>query len=163
MRAIMKIECKTDNVFLGFLHVMGAKYLAIKEDKPFMLSSENMTFTRRMEHLRQQLLGSLSKLDKLKPEIQAGKITIDFSPGRPDAEEHQENGGFVNFDMNGTKEEVEEWTRIGMFQKAELLTVKKWLGVKVEYPSSQSAVPSLLESPSSEAPQDSIPTPPTTG
>lgn len=123
-KATLIIHIKSRTLFKYLSKVVMAKYLAILGKKTNFLAEWNM-LKRTFSNMCNDLRGLMWMIDgSMKSAIAEGRVII--------IDEETKVGGDIRFDLQGTPEEIDEWTNQDKARvKAAMPAIKKWIEVEV--------------------------------
>lgn len=115
MKAKVILDCKNDLAF----SLINAKFTR-------KFYKEKIDATGKKKKFLQMIQNFGNSFEKnFRPYIDSGQIEMNV-------QFYSKGGGKIIFNMEGTKEQLDEWTHIGRMDKLVLKGLKQWLEIKVE-------------------------------
>ncbi|NOR84969.1 hypothetical protein GQ473_02535 [archaeon] len=122
-KADLIIDCKDDTTYMMVSYYF---FKAFNNETVIPDGQTEAGFVAKIKrtraHLWDKLQSSLFSFSKtFKEQITNGqiKLTIDV----------QDKGGVIIINMSGTKAELKEWTKINLFNRSALKSLKRWLSI----------------------------------
>ena len=124
IKANFVIECKDNLTYSLMLFKFTKRFNSVFSGVPYMKDSQEYLMERRGTAFG-ILNNLLHKFEKdFSDPIRQGRMTLDFV--------NKNVGGDLVIHCIGTPQEIEEWTKITLREKASMLLVRKWLNVRVD-------------------------------
>jgi len=124
MKAEFKIICKTDMVMSYVSHYCLKKFIASKNNTEFKKDKKMRIYERALGGMKKAMDSFMGKWEKeMGPDIRKGKVDMDT--------DFFDKGGVVTFKLQGTKDEIDTWTKIGIKDKVALRGLTRWVEIEV--------------------------------
>ena len=124
------IECKDNLTYSLMLYKFTKRFNSVFSGVPYVKDAQEWQLERRGKafgsvDFRQMLNNLLHKFEKeYTTPIKEGRMVLDF--------QNTDSGGNILIKCEGTQEELDDWFKISLRDKATMLLVRKWIAVKVE-------------------------------